>query len=87
MPSTGRSCPSSAIVAGHRSIDEKPEGHVPFDSCLAVGWQAQLLLVARLVAKLRGGKSLVFIIYRTQEAGVGFPISLTGFGPAVYALR
>ena len=68
-------------------IDDKHEGHVPFDRCLAVGCQAQLLLDAPLLAKLRAGKTLVFIIYRTQEAGVGIPISLTGFGPALNGLR
>jgi invasion protein IalB len=68
-------------------IDDKHEGHVPFDRCLAVGCQAQLLLEPPLLAKLRTGKTLVFIIYRTQEAGVGIPISLSGFGPAIAALR
>jgi invasion protein IalB len=68
-------------------IDEKHEGHVPFDRCLAVGCQAQLLLEAPLLAKLKSGKTLVFIIYRTQEAGVGIPISLSGFGAAVAGLR
>jgi invasion protein IalB len=68
-------------------IDEKHEGHVPFDRCLAVGCQAQLLLEPSLLAKLRTGKTLVFIIYRTQEAGVGIPISLSGFAPAVAGLR
>src|SRR5262245_3025071 len=46
-------------------IDTKHEGHVPFDRCLAVGCQAQLLLEAPLLAKLKAGKTLVFIIYRT----------------------
>jgi invasion protein IalB len=68
-------------------IDTKHEGHVPFDRCLAVGCQAQLLLEAPLLAKLKGGKTLVFIIYRTQEVGVGIPISLTGFDQALATLR
>jgi invasion protein IalB len=68
-------------------IDEKQEGYVPFDRCLAVGCQAQLLLEAPLLAKLKTGKTLVFIIYRTQEAGIGIPISLKGFGQAVDGLR
>jgi invasion protein IalB len=68
-------------------IDDQHEGHVPFDRCLAVGCQAQLLLEAPLLAKLRTGKTLVFIIYRTQEAGVGIPISLAGFARAVGDLR
>jgi invasion protein IalB len=68
-------------------IDTKHEGHVPFDRCLAVGCQAQLLLEAPLLAKLKGGKTLVFIIYRTQEVGVGIPISLAGFDQALATLR
>jgi invasion protein IalB len=68
-------------------IDAKHEGHVPFDRCLAIGCQAQLLLEPPLLAKLKGGKTLVFIIYRTQEVGVGIPISLAGFDQALAALR
>jgi invasion protein IalB len=68
-------------------IDDKHEGHVPFDRCLPVGCQAQLLLESPLLAKLRSGKTLVFIIYRTQETGVGIPISLAGFAQALNVLR
>jgi invasion protein IalB len=68
-------------------IDAKHEGHIPFDRCLAVGCQAQLLLDTALVGKLKAGKTLVFIIYRTQEVGVGIPLSLTGFEQAVGGLR
>jgi invasion protein IalB len=68
-------------------IDSKHEGHVPFDRCLAIGCQAQLLLEAPLTAKLKSGKTLVFIIYRTQEVGVGIPISLAGFDQALAGLR
>jgi invasion protein IalB len=68
-------------------IDTKHEGHVPFDRCLAVGCQAQLLLEPPLMAKLKSGKTLVFIIYRTQEVGVGIPISLAGFDQAIAGLR
>lgn len=68
-------------------IDDKHEGHIAFDRCLAVGCQAQLPLEAPLLTKLRSGKTLVFIIYRTQEAGVGIPISLAGFTQALNGLR
>ena len=68
-------------------IDARHEGHVPFDRCLPVGCQAQLLLDAPLMTKLKAGKTLVFIIYRTQEVGVGIPISLTGFDQALAGLR
>jgi invasion protein IalB len=68
-------------------IDAKHEGHVPFDRCLAVGCQAQLLLEGPLTTKLKAGKTLVFIIYRTQEVGVGIPISLAGFDQALAGLK
>jgi invasion protein IalB len=68
-------------------IDTKHEGHVPFDRCLAVGCQAQMLLEAPLLAKLKTGKTLVFIIYRTQEVGVGIPLSLAGFEQALAGLK
>jgi invasion protein IalB len=68
-------------------IDTKHEGHVPFDRCLMVGCQAQLVLEPPLLAKLKAGKTLVFIIYRTQEVGVGIPISLAGFDQALATLR
>lgn len=68
-------------------IDNQHEGHVPFDRCLAVGCQAQLLLEEPLMAKLKAGRTLVFIIYRTQETGVGIPLSLAGFSQALNGLR
>jgi invasion protein IalB len=68
-------------------VDSNHEGHVPFDRCLAVGCQAQLLLEPALLGKLKVGKTLVFIIYRTQEVGVGIPISLAGFDQALAGLR
>jgi invasion protein IalB len=68
-------------------IDSKHEGHIPFDRCLAVGCQAQLLLEPPLLAKLKAGKQLVFIIYRTQEVGVGIPLSLAGFEQALGGLK
>src|SRR5262245_1951392 len=68
-------------------IDAKHEGHIPFDRCLAVGCQAQVLLEPPLLAKLKSGKPLVFIIYRTQEVRVGIPLSLTGFDQALTGLK
>jgi invasion protein IalB len=68
-------------------IDDKKEGAVPFDRCLPVGCQAQFLLDGAYQGKLKGKKTLLFIIYRTQEAGLGIPISLTGFDQAIGTLR
>ena len=45
------------------------------------------VLEPALLAKLKAGKTLVFIIYRTQEVGVGIPISLAGFDQALAGLR
>ena len=39
-----------------------------------------------LVEKLKTGKSAVFIIFQTEEAGIGIPISLAGFGDALAKL-
>ena len=68
-------------------IDDRYERAVPFNRCFPAGCQAQLLLDAPLVAKLRAGKTLMFIIFRTQEAGIGIPVSLAGFGEALNGLR
>ena len=43
--------------------------------------------VVVLDIKLKAGKTLVFIIYRTQEVGVGIPLSLAGFEQALGGLR
>jgi invasion protein IalB len=33
-----------------------------------------------LIGKLRNGKTATFIIFQTPEEGIGFPLSLDGFG-------
>jgi invasion protein IalB len=68
-------------------IDNQHEGHVPFDRCLPVGCQAQLLLEPALLAKLTAGKTIIFIVYRTQEKGIGIPVSLAGFAQALKGLN
>ena len=68
-------------------IDDRYERTVAFNRCFPAGCQAQLPLDAPMVAKLRTGKTLMLIIYRTQEAGIGIPISLAGFGEALNGLR
>jgi invasion protein IalB len=68
-------------------IDDSKEGAIPFDRCLPVGCQAQFLLDGTYLGKLKGKKTLLFIIYRTREAGLGIPISLAGFEQAVGTLK
>jgi invasion protein IalB len=68
-------------------VDNEDLGHVPFVRCLPMGCQAQLILDAKLTAKMRSGKTMLLVIYKTQEAGIGIPISLSGFGPALAGLN
>jgi invasion protein IalB len=41
----------------------------------------------QLIEQLKTGKTAVFIIFQTEEAGIGIPISLAGFGQALAALQ
>jgi len=41
----------------------------------------------KLIEQLKTGKNAIFIIFQTQEAGIGIPISLAGFGQALAALK
>jgi invasion protein IalB len=40
-----------------------------------------------LVEQLKTGKTAVFIIFQTEEAGIGIPISLSGFAQALAELK
>ena len=39
-----------------------------------------------LLDKLRGGEQATFIVFETPEAGIGIPISLSGFSAGYDAL-
>lgn len=69
------------------SIDDKTIGPAPFVRCSMFGCYAQIALDDRLLEQLRTGKTAVFIIYQTEEAGIGIPVSLAGFGQAIAALN
>lgn len=69
------------------SIDDKSVGPVPFVRCSMFGCYAQIPLEEKLIDQLRNGKQAVFIIYQTEEAGIGIPVSLAGFGKAIAALN
>ena len=68
-------------------IDDKDVGHAPFLKCGKVGCIAEVVVNKELVAKLQSGATAVFIIFQTPEAGIGIPISLKGFSPALAALK
>ncbi|HEY5166339.1 MAG TPA: invasion associated locus B family protein [Pseudolabrys sp.] len=61
-------------------IDEADIGRAGFVRCLPNGCIAEVIMDDELVKKLRTGKAATFIIFQTPEEGIGFPMSLTGFG-------
>lgn len=68
-------------------IDNKDVGHAPFVRCNTFACYAQVVVEDPLVEQLKSGKSAVFIIFQSEEAGIGIPISLAGFGQALNSLR
>jgi invasion protein IalB len=68
-------------------IDDKDVGHAPFVRCHNFACYAQVVAEPALIEQLKTGKTAVFIIFQTEEAGIGIPISLAGFGQALAALQ
>ena len=66
-------------------IDDKDVGHAPFVRCHNFACYAQVVVEEQLIEQLKTGKTAVFIIFQTEEAGIGIPISLAGFGQALAA--
>ncbi|MEL6621929.1 MAG: invasion associated locus B family protein [Pseudomonadota bacterium] len=67
-------------------IDGKDVGHAPFLRCHSFACYAQVVVENDLVTKLSAGKTAIFIIFQTEEAGIGIPISLAGFSAGASAL-
>lgn len=61
-------------------IDNADVGRAGFVRCLPNGCIAEVVMDDELIKKLRTGKTSTFIIFQTPEEGIGFPMSLTGFG-------
>ena len=61
-------------------IDQADIGRAGFVRCLPNGCIAEVVMDDELIKKLRSGKSATFIIFQTPEEGIGFPMSLAGFG-------
>jgi invasion protein IalB len=61
-------------------IDQTDIGRAGFVRCLPNGCIAEVVMDEKLLGQLRTGKSATFIIFQTPEEGIGFPMSLTGFG-------
>src|ERR1700730_6252431 len=63
-------------------IDQVDVGRAGFVRCLPRGCYAEVVMDDTLVGKLRGGQTATFFIFQTPEEGIGFPLSLKGFGEA-----
>ena len=61
-------------------IDQADIGRAGFVRCLPNGCIAEVVMDDTLIGKLRTGKTATFIIFQTPEEGIGFPMSLVGFG-------
>jgi invasion protein IalB len=61
-------------------IDQVDVGRAGFVRCLPNGCVAEVVMDENLVKQLRTGTTATFIIFQTPEEGIGFPMSLKGFG-------
>lgn len=68
-------------------IDGKDVGHAPFLRCHTFACYAQVVVEDPLIEQLKSGKTAIFIIFQTEEAGIGIPISLSGFSAALAELK
>jgi invasion protein IalB len=67
-------------------IDDVDVGHAPFLRCHTFACYAQVTLDDKLIGQFSGGKTAIFIIFQSEEAGIGIPLSLNGFSQALAAL-
>src|SRR6266481_1082837 len=61
-------------------IDQADVGRAGFVRCLPNGCVAEVVMDENLLGQLRTAKTATFIIFETPEEGIGFPMSLKGFG-------
>ena len=61
-------------------IDQVDIGRAGFVRCLPNGCVAEVVMDDNLLKQLRAGQTATFVIFQTPEEGIGFPISLKGFG-------
>jgi invasion protein IalB len=61
-------------------IDNQDVGRAGFVRCLPSGCVAEVVMDDNLIKQLRNGQTSTFIIFQTPEEGIGFPMSLKGFG-------
>src|SRR5215471_15416561 len=61
-------------------IDQADVGRAGFVRCLPNGCVAEVVMDDNLIKQLRSGQTATFNIFQTPEEGIGFPMSLKGFG-------
>jgi len=61
-------------------IDNADIGRAGFVRCLPRGCYAEVVMDDNLLKHMRTGTSATFFIFQTPEEGIGFPVSLKGFG-------
>jgi invasion protein IalB len=77
-----------ALSKGMRlNIDDTHSVQATYARCAQYGCFAQIEPDDALFELLKTGKRVLVVIYRTQEAGIGIPISLSGFNQALAALQ
>jgi len=67
-------------------IDNVDVGHAPYLRCHTFACYAQVTLDDTIISQFSTGKTAIFIIFQTEEAGIGIPLSLNGFGAALAEL-
>jgi len=60
-------------------IDSGETYYTRFIKCLPNGCLAEADLDEKFIAELRRGKTATFIMYKTPEEGIGFPLNIGGF--------
>lgn len=68
-------------------VDGADVGHVPFIKCFHLGCVAEVVVDDQLVAKLASGQTASFIVFPTQESGIGFPAPLAGLTEGIKGLN
>ena len=61
-------------------VDNVDVGRAGFVKCLPRGCYAEVVMDDKLMGQLRSGQTATFFIFLTPEEGIGFPLSLKGFG-------
>jgi invasion protein IalB len=68
-------------------IDDADIGQAPFIKCGKIGCVSEVVVKDDLIAKLKAGKTAIFVIFQTPESGIGIPISLEGFTAGLGAVK